>query len=237
MLLQELKVMEEYKAEYYAYIRCSTIQQSYNRQYKQLIDFCQKENIKLNPANIYSEKRTGKNQDRPKFKELVQLLLDREAKGIHCCLILIELSRMGRSYQLTKDTWNTLTSMGVDIVVTSFPLLDTRKKDNGAVNLMLTDIVFAVLNYLTEQELNEKTDRCNNGREVAKAKGVKFGRKELTVKDLPKEFIDVIKSATGAETKTALLDSVNGKLLRLNKKPLSRGTFYNYLQIYNISKG
>lgn len=224
--------MEEYKADYYCYIRCSTVQQSYNRQYKQLLDFCHKENIKLNPANIYSEKRTGKNQDRPKFKELVQLLLDRESKGVHCCLILIELSRLSRSYQLTKDTWNTLTSAGVDIVVTSFPLLDTRKKDNGAVNMMLTDIVFAVLNYLTEQELNEKADRCNNGREVAKNKGVKFGRKELTIKDLPKEFIDVMKTATGSETKTALLDSINGKLVRMSKKPLSRGTFYNYLGLY-----
>jgi DNA invertase Pin-like site-specific DNA recombinase len=224
--------MEEYRAEYYCYIRCSTIQQSYNRQYKQLLDFCHKENIKINPANIYSEKRTGKNQDRPKFKELVQLLLDREAKGIHCCLLLIELSRLSRSYQITKDTWNTLTSAGVDIVVTSFPLLDTRKKDNGVVNLMLTDIVFAVLNYLTEQELNEKADRCNNGREVAKSKGVKFGRKELTIKDLPKEFLDVMKTAKDSDTKTALLDSINGKLMRMNKKPLSRGTFYNYLELY-----
>ena len=224
--------MEEYRAEYYCYIRCSTIQQSYNRQYKQLLDFCHKENIKINPANIYSEKRTGKNQDRPKFKELVQLLLDREAKGIHCCLLLIELSRLSRSYQITKDTWNTLTSAGVDIVVTSFPLLDTRKKDNGTVNLMLTDIVFAVLNYLTEQELNEKADRCNNGREVAKSKGVKFGRKELTIKDLPKEFLDVMKTAKDSDTKTALFDSINGKLMRMNKKPLSRGTFYNYLELY-----
>lgn len=224
------------ETNYFAYIRCSTIQQSYNRQYKQLLDFCHKENIKINPANIYSEKRTGKNQDRPKFKELVSLLLRKEQAGEHCCLILIELSRMGRSYQLTKDTWNELTSAGVDIVVTSFPLLDTRNKDNGAVNLMLTDIVFAVLNYLTEQELNEKADRCNNGREVAKSKGVKFGRKELTLKDLPKEFIDVMKSATGSETKTALLDLVNGKLMRMNKKPLSRGTFYNYLELYKSNK-
>lgn len=224
------------ETNYFAYIRCSTIQQSYNRQYKQLLDFCHKENIKLNPANVYSEKRTGKNQDRPKFKELVSLLLGKERAGEHCCLVLIELSRMGRSYQLTKDTWNELTSAGVDIVVTSFPLLDTRNKDNGAVNLMLTDIVFAVLNYLTEQELNEKADRCNNGREVAKSKGVKFGRKELTFEDLPKEFIDVMKSATGTETKTALMDSVNGKLIRLNKKPLSRGTFYNYLELYKSNK-
>ena len=221
--------------KYFAYIRCSTVQQNYDRQYRQLNEFISKEGIKLPAENIVCEKRTGKNQDRPLFKKLVAELKDLESKGVHCCLILIELSRMGRSYQLTKDTWNELTSAGVDIVVTSFPLLDTRNKDNGAVSLMLTDIVFAVLNYLTEQELNEKADRCNNGREVAKQKGVKFGRKELTA-NLPKEFIDVMRSAIGTETKTALLDSVNGKLLRLNKKPLSRGTFYNYLELYKSSK-
>lgn len=220
---------------YYAYIRCSTVQQSYDRQYKQLNDFLKKENIKISNENIVCEKRTGKNQDRPLFKKLVAELKERESKGFHCCLILIELSRMGRSYQLTKDTWNELTSVGVDIVVTSFPLLDTRKKDNGSVNLMLTDIVFSVLNYLTEQELNEKADRCNNGREVAKTKGVKFGRKELTINDIPKEFIDVMKSTTGSETKTSLLDMVNGKLTRLNKKTISRGTFYNYLELYKKS--
>ena len=224
------------ETKYFAYIRCSTAQQNYDRQYKQLNDFISKEGIKLPAENIVCEKRTGKNQDRPLFKKLIVKLKELEAKGIHCCLILIELSRMGRSYQLTKDTWNELTSIGVDIVVTSFPLLDTRNKDNGAVNLMLTDIVFAVLNYLTEQELNEKAERCNNGREVAKIKGVKFGRKEITAKDLPKEFIAVIKSSTGTETKTALLDTINGRLVRLNKKPLSRGTFYNYLELYKLSK-
>ena len=221
------------ETKYFAYIRCSTVQQSYDRQYKQLNDFVSKEGIKLLPENIICEKRTGKNQDRPLFRKLVSDLKELEGKGIHCCLVLIELSRMGRSYQLTKDTWNELTSAGVDIVVTSFPLLDTRKKDNGAVNLMLTDIVFSVLNYLTEQELNEKADRCNNGREVAKTKGVKFGRKELTIKDLPKEFLDVMKNKKDINNKTALLDMVNGKLVRQNKKKLSRGTFYNYLQLYN----
>ncbi|DAA84020.1 TPA: hypothetical protein CPT90_06460 [Candidatus Gastranaerophilales bacterium HUM_3] len=221
------------ETRYFAYIRCSTTQQNYDRQYKQLNDFIKKEGIKLSNENIVCEKRTGKNQDRPLFKKLISELKKLEAKGIHCCLILVELSRMGRSYQLTKDTWNELTSAGVDIVVTSFPLLDTRKKADGAVNLMLTDIVFSVLNYLTEQELNEKADRCNNGREVALSKGVKFGRKELKKSDLPKEFIEVMKNANGTETKTSLLDTINGKLVRLNKKKISRGTFYNYLELYN----
>lgn len=222
--------------QYYSYIRCSTVQQSYDRQCRQLKDFLSKEGIKLPAENIVYEKRTGKNQDRPLFKKLVADLLEKEKNNTHCCLILIELSRMGRSYQLTKDTWYKLTSAGVDIVVTSFPLLDTRKKDNGAVNMMLTDIVFSVLNYLTEQELNEKADRCNNGREAAKERKVKFGRKEVTKADLPKEFTEVMKNRTGAETKTSLLDAINGKLSRLKKKKLSRGTFYNYLALYEGTK-
>ena len=57
--------------KYFAYIRCSTVQQSYDRQYKQLNDFISKEGIKLSPENIVCEKRTGKNQDRPLFKKLV----------------------------------------------------------------------------------------------------------------------------------------------------------------------
>lgn len=228
--------------EYYAYIRCSTAQQSYDRQYKQLNDFLVKEKIDINPDNIYCEKRTGKNQDRPIFKALVETLKQKESKGYHCCLILVELSRMGRSYLQTKTTWNELTKCGVDIVVTSFPLLDTRKpfeemySGESSLKAMLIDVVFSVLNYLTEQELNEKADRCNNGRLSAMSKGVKMGRKEMTVDELPKEFIEVMKKATGNESKTALLDSVNGKLVRHKKKQISRGTLYNYLDLYARSQ-
>lgn len=222
---------------YRAYIRCSTKQQSYDSQMRRLNEFLKKEpEINLPVENIVSEKRTGKNQDRPLFKKLVAELLEQEAKGNHQCLILVELSRFGRSYDQTKKTWNELTSAGVDIVVTSFDILDTRKKSINPIATCLSDIVFSILNYLTAQELAEKEERTQNGREAAKAKGVKMGRKELTFDDLPKEFIEVIKRANGTESKTALMDTVNGMLNRKKKKPISRGTFYNYLKIYYNSK-
>lgn len=217
---------------YYAYIRCSTEQQSYQSQMRRLNEFLKKENIKIQPENIISEKRTGKNQDRPLFKKLVQNLIEQEKRGNHSCLLLVELSRFGRSYDQTKKTWNELTSAGVDIVVTSFDILDTRKKNTNPMGTCLADIVFSILNYLTAQELADKEERTQNGRKAAQERGVKMGRKELTYKDLPKEFIDAMKKSTGKETKTALLDSVNGALIRQNKKKLARGTFYNYLKIY-----
>lgn len=55
----------------------------------------------------------------------------------------------------------------------------------------------------------------------------------MTAEDLPIEFIRVMQSATGTETKTALLDSVNGKLERAGKPRISRATFYNYKKIYD----
>ena len=81
------------ETRYFAYIRCSTTQQNYDRQYKQLNDFIKKEGIKLSNENIVCEKRTGKNQDRPLFKKLISELKKLEAKGIHCCLILVELDK------------------------------------------------------------------------------------------------------------------------------------------------
>ena len=210
----------------YAYIRVSTEHQSYNRQYKQLNDFIKTENIEIKPENIISEKRTGKNLDRPMFAGLVNKL----QKGD--CLILAELSRLGRTYQNTKKIWNELTSKGVDIVVIDFPLLDTRKKENDNItSIMLTDIIFSVLNYLTDKEHQQIIERTQTGREVARAKGVKFGRKELTKNELPKEFITAYNKHKDTLKAKDIQAIINADLRKQNKKEISRATYYNYINL------
>lgn len=210
----------------YAYIRVSTEHQSYNRQFKQLNDFIKNENIEIKPENIISEKRTGKNLDRPMFTNLVSKL----QKGD--CLILAELSRLGRTYQNTKKIWNELTSKGVDIVVIDFPLLDTRNKENDNItSIMLTDIIFSVLNYLTDKEHQQIIERTQTGREVAKAKGVKFGRKELTKNELPKEFITAYTRHKDTLKAKDIQAIINADLRKQNKKEISRATYYNYINL------
>ena len=210
----------------YAYIRVSTEHQSYNRQIKQLNDFIKNENIEIKPENIISEKRTGKNLDRPMFTNLVNKL----QKGD--CLILAELSRLGRTYQNTKKIWNELTNKGVDIVVIDFPLLDTRNKENDNItSIMLTDIIFSVLNYLTDKEHQQIIERTQTGREVAKAKGVKFGRKEMTKNELPKEFITAYNKHKDTLKAKDIQAIINADLRKQNKKEISRATYYNYINL------
>lgn len=215
---------------YFAYLRKSTKKQEFDRQYKQLMDFCTAQGIKISPNNIITESRTGKNFDRPKLKKLADDMQSGD------CLILIDVARAGRTYAGTLEFFHKLKEKNISFVVATCPLLDTRKKDDNPATALVVDIVLATMTWLADEERRQLLEKTNAGREAAKDKGVKFGRHELTFNDLPKEFLKVVEKATGNETKTELLNSINGALVAKNKKKLSRGTFYNYLKIYYNSK-
>ena len=216
---------------YFAYLRKSTKKQEFDRQYKQLMDFCTAQGIKISPNNIITESRTGKNFDRPKLKQLADDMQSGD------CLILIDVARAGRTYAGTLEFFHKLKEKNISFVVATCPLLDTRKKDDNPATALVVDIVLATMTWLADEERRQLLEKTSAGREAAKDKGVKFGRHELTFNDLPKEFLKVVEKATGNETKTELLNSINGALIAKNKKKLSRGTFYNYLKIYYNSKG
>ena len=106
---------------YFAYLRKSTKKQEFDRQYKQLIDWCAKEGIKLSPDNIITESRTGKNMDRPKLKQLADTMQTGD------CLILVDVARAGRTYEGTLSFFHKLKEKGIAFVVVTCPLLDTRQ--------------------------------------------------------------------------------------------------------------
>lgn len=246
--------------KYYSYIRKSTSNQIFARQLRQLTDFAKQDGIlpqdyKLdndldkNKNNIKGlkkdselgkyitlvlESRTGTDQSRPALLRLLETLKYERTKE-DVCLLLVECTRLGRSYEGNMKLFQTLKDHDIKFVVTTMPILDTRIKHNNPAIALVSDIVLAVFNWLSEQEHTTTLERCNAGRQQAKARGVKFGRKNMTADQLPEEFIKVIKSATGSETVTALLDSVNGKLSRAGKQSISRATFYNYKKIYEDS--
>jgi DNA invertase Pin-like site-specific DNA recombinase len=248
--------------KYYSYIRKSTSGQIYDRQLRQLTDFAKQDGIlphdykldndlltdkdgntiglkKDNELSKYitlvTESRTGTDQSRPALLKLLETMKYERTKG-EVCLLLVECTRLGRSYEGNTQLFLTLKKHDIKFVVTTFPqLLDTRVKNNNPATALVSDIVLAVFNWLSEQEHTTTLERCNAGRQQAKARGVKFGRKNMTAEQLPEEFVKVLKSANGSETVTALLDSVNGKLSRAGKQPISRATFYNYKKIYEES--
>ena len=236
--------------KYYSYIRKSTTGQIYDRQLKQLTDFAKQDGIlpadynlendtdrtELNKyITVVTESRTGTDQSRPALLRLIETMKYERTKD-DVCLLLVECTRLGRSYEGNKDLFNQLKQYDIKYAVTTCPLLDTRIKNNNPATALVADIVLSVFNWLAEQEHTTTMERCTAGRQQAKEKGVKFGRKNMTVDKLPPEFVKVIQTATGAETVTALLDSVNGKLDRAGKPRISRATFYNYKKLYEDSK-
>ena len=173
----------------YGYVRVSTREQNEDRQ---LIAM---EGLSIPEKNIYIDKQSGKDFDRPQYKKLVRKLKKDDL------LYIKSIDRLGRNYEEIQNQWRVLTKeKGVDIVVLDMPLLDTRR-GKDLVGTFLSDIVLQVLSFVAENERTNIRQRQAEGIAAAKAKGVRFGRPPAP---LPENFHDVYQRwRTGRITGTA----------------------------------
>ncbi len=163
----------------YGYIRVSSKDQNEARQLIALNE------VGVERKNIYLDKKSGKDFDRPQYKKLLRKL----KKGD--LLYIKSIDRLGRNYEEILQQWRLLTKeKGVDIVVLDMPLLDTRR-GKDLMGTFLSDIVLQVLSFVAENERSNIKQRQAEGIAAAKAKGVKFGRPPLP---LPDNFYDVHKA-------------------------------------------
>ena len=117
----------------YGYIRVSTMDQNEDRQRLAM------EQAAIPKRNIYMDKQSGKDFDRPQYKRLVHRLKSGDL------LYVVSIDRLGRNYEEIQRQWRILTKdIGIDICVLDMPLLDTR---NGK-DLMGTFIADLVLQIL-----------------------------------------------------------------------------------------
>ena len=99
----------------YGYIRVSSADQN---EIRQLIAMRERNVPK---QNIYLDKQSGKDFDRPQYQNLVSHLQPGDI------LYLMSIDRLGRNYEEILVQWRILTQqIGVDICVIDMPLLDTR---------------------------------------------------------------------------------------------------------------
>ena len=160
----------------YGYVRVSTREQNEDRQ---LIAM---EGLSIPEKNIYIDKQSGKDFDRPQYKKLVRRLKKDDL------LYIKSIDRLGRNYEEIQNQWRVLTKeKGVDIVVLDMPLLDTRR-GKDLVGTFLSDIVLQVLSFVAENERSNIRQRQAEGIAAAKAKGIRFGRPP---RPLPENFHDV----------------------------------------------
>ena len=160
----------------YGYIRVSTKEQNEDRQLIAMRE------ANVPPDNIFMDKQSGKDFNRPNYKKLLRKLKKDDL------LYIKSIDRLGRNYEEIQQQWRVITKdKGVDICVIDMPLLDTRR-GKDLVGTFLSDIVLQVLSFVAENERTNIRQRQAEGIAAAKARGVRFGRP----KKLPPEDFDII---------------------------------------------
>jgi DNA invertase Pin-like site-specific DNA recombinase len=104
---------------------------------------------------------------RPAFRQLLGAIRRGEADTV----AVVRLDRLTRSTKDTLHTLDELKKLGVSVVSLNEPMLSTEGPQS---TLLLT--IFAAVNEFERALLKQ---RCDEGRKSAKARGVKFGRKEI----------------------------------------------------------
>ena len=168
------------KASTYGYVRVSTKEQCEDRQLIALKEF------KVPDGNIYMDKLSGKDFNRPQYKKLMRKIRPGDL------LVVKAIDRLGRNYEEIQQQWKVITKdKGADVIVLDMPLLDTRCTGNDLTGTFVADLVLQILSYVAQTERENTRKRQLEGIEAAHMRGVKFGRPR---KSVPKNF-DLLKKA------------------------------------------
>ena len=161
----------------YGYVRVSTREQNEERQIIAL------RAVSVPEENIFLDKQSGKDFQRPQYQKLVKKLKPDDL------LYIKSIDRLGRDYGEILEQWRLLTKeKQVAIVVLDMPLLDTRQ-GRDLTGVLIADIVLQLLSYVAQTEREFNRQRQAEGIAAAKAKGVHFGRK---FKDRGKDYEGVM---------------------------------------------
>ncbi|MDR2770613.1 MAG: recombinase family protein [Clostridiales Family XIII bacterium] len=157
----------------FGYVRVSATDQNADRQCIALAPF------DIPPENLYVEKQSGKDFDRPAYLSMIKRLRRGDL------LIVTSLDRLGRNYAEVREQWRYITiEIGTDIRVLDMPLLDTgHAKD--LLGSFIADLVLQVLSFAAQLERENIRRRQAEGIAAAKARGVKWGKDPLP---LPENF-------------------------------------------------
>lgn len=190
----------------YGYIRVSSTDQNEDRQVLALREAA------VPGENIYMDKQSGRDFDRPAYKRLVSRL----RPGDLLCVLSID--RLGRSYEEIQNQWRRLTKeVGADVCVLDMPLLDTRN-GKDLMGTFIADLVLQILSFVAQSERENIRERQAQGIAAARARGVRFGRPP---REPPEDFPAIV-----AEWEAGRL----GLPEVLRRAGMSQATFYRRLR-------
>ena len=195
----------------YGYVRVSSFDQNEERQMVALGE------VNVPKENIYLDKQSGKDFERPNYKQLVKKI----KKGD--LLYILSIDRLRRNYEEIQNQWRILTKeIGIDICVIDMPLLDTRN-GKDLMGTFIADLVLQILSFVAESERGNIKKRQAQGIAAAKIKGIKFGRPESPI---PDNFGQIVRKW---ERKQITIHDVTKHC------NMSEATFYRRLREYRLT--
>lgn len=197
-------------ANIYGYVRVSSTDQNEDRQLLAM------QSRDVPKRNIYTDKQSGKDFNRPQYRNLLKRLKRGDL------LYVLSIDRLGRNYEDILAQWRVLTKeIGIDICVLDMPLLDTRN-GKDLMGTFIADLVLQILSFVAQNERENIRKRQAQGIAAAKAKGVKFGRPEIAV---PEDFGQIVKAWERGQTPLSAV---------LKQCGMSEATFYRRLREYRL---
>ena len=173
----------------YGYIRVSSATQNPERQVRKMLD------LGIPPGCLFVDYASGKDLDRPRYRELSALLSDGDS------LVVDSLDRLGRSYADVTEEWRRLVGMGVDVRCLDLEFFDSRRfREMGALGVCVEDMLLSLLAYVAQTERDKMRVRQAEGIAVAKAEGRYLGRRPV---EYPPEKLREARRALDEEGKAA----------------------------------
>ena len=177
----------------YGYCRVSTREQHEDRQVIALKE------MGVPEENIYMDKQSGKDFNRPQYKRLIRMIKPDDV------IFIKSIDRLGRNYDEILEQWKIITKdKKADLCIIDMPLLDTRREKN-LLGTLIADLVLTLFSYVAENERKTIMERQAEGIAAAKERGVRFGRPPRALPDNFYESYQRWKSKTITLNKAASL--------------------------------
>ncbi|MEI3268733.1 MAG: recombinase family protein [Candidatus Gastranaerophilaceae bacterium] len=200
--------MANINSKTFGYCRVSSTDQKEDRQLEAMLD------LGINERDIFVDKCSGKNFNRPQYQALKIQLREGDV------LVIKSIDRLGRNYKQICEEWREITrEIKANIKVLDMPVLDTTRTE-GLIGEVISDIVLQLLSYVAEQERAFIKQRQAEGIKLAIEKGKRLGKPPI---EYPENWDNVYKIwKSGAIT-------AREAMKQLNLKPTS---FYKLAKKY-----
>ena len=200
------------------YCRVSTRDQDLTRQKESLKAYgCEK---------IFEDEATGKNFNRPGYKDLKKVLREGDTLVVH------EFDRLGRNRELTLKELQYFKDKGIKLVALNLPFTDSESLMAETIN----EIVIQLYTMMAQQEIETRAKRQRegidnmslnkDGKKVSRKTGKLYGRQTI---EYPKNWESVIQLVDNKQI---------NNLAAMQMLGLKKTTYYKLLKEYksNIFK-